>query len=308
MKQSGRLLIVLGLTAAFMVVEATAGFLANSLVLLADAGHMLTDVAGIGLALGAIWFAQRRASPRRTFGYYRLEILAAIVNAVILFGIAGFILYEAYRRLLDPPQVDALPLVLVATAGLLVNLVGVFLLRPGSAESLNMKGAFLEVLSDAMSSAGAIIAGLILFTTGWRYADPAFAAGIGLFILPRTWFLLQGAINVLLEGTPADVSIEDVQERLLELPGVIGLHDLHIWTITSGFVAMSGHVIVEDDLDRDHLIVDVRKLLHDRFDIDHVTLQVESLRLEAELQQPCLPGTAPCYVDDAPHFRQEVTP
>jgi cobalt-zinc-cadmium efflux system protein len=209
--------------------------------------------------------------------------------------VACFILYEAYLRLMDPPAVQSLTLILVAVAGLGINLIGIALLRDAASESLNVRGAFLEMLSDGLSSLGAIVAGLIILTTGWRYADPIFAAAIGLFILPRTWALLQSALSVLMESTPASISIPEMQNQILDLPGVRGVHDLHVWTITSGFVAMSGHVLVDDDVDRDHLIVDVRHLLHDHFDIDHVTLQVESQRLEEELQQPCLPGTAPCY-------------
>ncbi|MPZ48801.1 MAG: cation diffusion facilitator family transporter [Dehalococcoidia bacterium] len=294
----GRLLAVLGLTTAFLLAEAVAGVMANSLALLADAGHMLTDVAGLSLALLAIWFAQRPANDRRTFGYYRLEILAAMFNAVILLVIAGFILYEAYQRLMDPPEVQSLPILIVASAGLVVNLISVWFLMEASKQSLNMKGAFLEVVSDGLSSAGAIAAGLIVLTTGWRYADPLFAAAIGVFILPRTWALLRSALSVLLESAPASVSVPEMSENILALPGVRGVHDLHVWTITSGFIAMSGHILVEDEVDHDHLIVDVRRLLHDRFDIEHVTLQVETQRLEQELEQPCLPGTSPCYVDD----------
>jgi cobalt-zinc-cadmium efflux system protein len=269
--------------------------LTGSLVLIADAGHMLTDAAGLSLALIAVWFAQRPANSRRTFGYYRLEILAAILNAFILFAVAAFILYEAYIRLMDPPPVDSLPLIVVATAGLFANLLCTRLLMEGAKESLNIRGAYLEVVSDLLGSVAAILAGVVLLTTGWRYADPLFAAAIAIFILPRTWNLLQSALSILLESAPANISMPDMEDRLLALPGIIGIHDLHVWTITSGFVAMSGHVLIEDGLDRDRLIVDVRRLLHDNFDIDHVTLQVETRRLEQELEQPCLPGTSPCY-------------
>ena len=297
-QNQGRLGLVLCLTAAFMVFEAVAGYLTNSLALLADAGHMLTDVAGLSLALAAVWFAKRPATHQRTYGYYRLEILAAMLNALFLIFVAGFILYESYQRLMDPPEVQSLPLVLVASGGLVVNLVSVRLLMDASKQSLNMKGAFLEVVSDGLGSAGAIAAGLIMLTTGWRYADPLFAAAIGVFILPRTWGLLRSALSILLEGTPASVSVPHMTEHILAMPGVRGVHDLHVWTITSGFIAMSGHIVVEDEVDHDHLIVDVRHLMQDEFEIEHVTLQIETQRLEQELEQPCLPGTSPCYAAD----------
>jgi cobalt-zinc-cadmium efflux system protein len=260
---------------------------------------MLTDVVGLALALIAMRLAHRPASTSMTYGYYRLEILAALVNAVLLLGVAAYILYEAAVRFSSPPDVDSLPLVVVAGVGLGVNLFSVFVLMAPSRESLNLRGAFLEVYSDLLGSAAAIVAGVILLTTGWRYADPLFAAGIGLFILPRTWALLRSSVDVLLEGTPSQIPLPDVQDAVLALPGVIGLHDLHIWTITSGFVAMSGHAVVSEGADHEQLLFDATNLLHDRFDIEHVTLQIESVTTADALQQPCLPGSTACYVDTA---------
>ena len=223
-----------------MVVEAVVGLLSHSLVLIADAGHMLTDVAGLSLALLAIWFAQRPATPSKTFGYYRAEILGALANAMLLFAISGYILYEAIKRFQNPPDVSSIPLLVVASIGLCVNIVSAAVLLRGSKESLNVRGAFLEVAGDLLGSVGAITAGIILITTGWQYADPLFAAAVGLFILPRTWNLLKGALDVLLEGTPSHIELRDVEGQILAVPGVQAVHDLHVWTVTSGFVALVG--------------------------------------------------------------------
>jgi cobalt-zinc-cadmium efflux system protein len=276
-----------------MLVEAVTGILTNSLVLVADAGHMLTDVAGLSLALVAIWFAQRAPTPTKTFGYYRAEILAALVNALLLFGVSGYIFFEAYNRFRDPPQVTSIPLLVVASIGLGINLVSARLLMGGASESVNVRGAFLEVVSDILGSIGAIAAGVIILTTGWRYADPLFAAGVGLVILPRTWHLLKVALDVLLEGTPAHIELQDVQAEMVAQPGVESVHDLHVWTVTSGFIALSGHVQVRGNVNRDALLVSLRQVLASRFDIEHVTIQVEDERLSTQLEQPCFPETAP---------------
>jgi cobalt-zinc-cadmium efflux system protein len=297
LRHRARLVLVLGVTAAYMAVEATVGVVTGSLVLVADAGHMLTDVAGLSLALLAMWFAQRPANVRKTFGYYRAEILAALVNAVLLLAVSGYILFEASRRFQDPPDVPSVPLLVVASVGLAVNLAAARALMTGARESLNVRGAFLEVLSDVLGSVAAIAAGVILLATGWRYADPLFAAAVGLFILPRTWKLLKGALDVLLEGTPEGIDLDVMQGQLLAVPGVIGLHDLHVWTVTSGFIAMSGHVFVRPTDDRDRVLLGVRSVLRERFAIDHVTVQVETEGLAEALQQPCFPGTTPCYAD-----------
>lgn len=303
-KHSRRLLIVLASTASFMFVEAATGFLTGSLVLIADAGHMLTDVGGLSLALAAIWFAQRKANARKTYGYYRAEILGALVNALLLFAISAYILYEAYGRFRTPPDVPSVPLLVVASLGLAVNIFGAFMLMKGASESLNVRGAFLEVGGDLLGSVGAIIAGIILLTTGWQYADPLFAAGVGLFILPRTWILLRSALDVLFEGTPADIKIPEVQQTILAVEGVRSVHDLHVWAVTSGFVALSGHVLVAEGADRDAALVTLRSALRERFEIDHITVQVENERLAAELAQQCFPGQTVCYTDDAVRRRE----
>ena len=292
-RHQGRLLLVFTLTATFMVVEAVVGFLADSLVLIADAGHMLSDAAGLGMALVAIWLARRPADDRRTYGYFRAEILAALFNAVLLVAVAGYIFYEAFNRFTDPPEVASAPLLVVASIGLAVNIFGAGLLYTGSKESLNVRGAFLEVWKDILGSIAAIAAGVIILTTGWQYADPILAAGVGVLILPRTWDLLKQALNVLFEGTPEHLELGEIEAQIVSVSGVEAVHDLHVWTVTSGFVALSGHVLVSDDADRDAVLVSLRRDLADRFGIDHITIQVENEALESRLSQPCIVES--CY-------------
>lgn len=270
-----RLAIVFGLTAIYLVAEVIGGLLTNSLALLADAGHMLTDVAGLGFALIAIRFAERPATPERTYGFYRVEILAALANAVVLIGISIYILIEAWKRFRNPPEVAAGLMLAIAIVGLAVNIVGVALLRRGSKESLNMKGAYFEVMSDMLTSVGVIVAAAILWTTGWRYADPLISAGIGLLILPRTWMLMREAVGVLLEGTPSDVNVTAVRNALSRLPGVCDVHDLHVWTLTSGMNAMSAHVVVRDPSAPREVLSAVQETVTANFKVGHVTVQVE---------------------------------
>ena len=270
-----RLLVVFVLTTVYLAAEVVGGIATHSLALLADAGHMLTDVAGLGLALLAIRFAERPATPDRTYGYYRVEILAAVVNAVVLIGISIVVLFEAYERFRNPPSVASGPMLLVAVVGLVVNIVGILLLRKGSDESLNMKGAYFEVLSDMLTSIGVIVASVIMLTTGWYYADPLISAGIGLFILPRTWILLREAVGVLLEGTPAGVNLAGIREMVGRLPGVQEMHDLHVWSLTSGVNAMSAHVVIVDDTMHNEVLDAVHDVVTKNFRIAHVTVQIE---------------------------------
>lgn len=277
--------ITFGLTFTYFVVEVVGGLLTNSLALLADAAHMLTDVGGLALALFAMWMSQKRATPTKTYGYYRVEILAALANALILFGVSFYILYEAYRRFLEPPEVASLPMLAVAAVGLGINLIGMWNLRGGSKESLNVQGAFLEVVSDMLSSVGALIAGVIMLTTGWYYADPIFSAFIGLFILPRTWGLMVQAVNVLLEGTPAHINLAEVAQAMQSVPGVKAVHDLHVWAITSGLDALSGHVVLAEGLELQagpDVLETLSARLKERFGIDHTTLQIEYSSREAK--------------------------
>ena len=269
------LAIALGLTATYMVVEVIGGVVFNSLALLSDAGHMLTDVAGLGMALAAIQAGESRRSPSHTYGLYRLEVLAALANSLLLFGVAGYVLYEAVQRLSDPPDVPGLPLLVVAAVGLMVNLVSFMLLRRGQSESLNVRGAFLEVVSDALGSAGVLVAGIVLLTTGWPYVDPIVGAGIGLFILPRTWQLARRAVRILLEVAPEGLDVPEVERRLGELPGVGDVHDLHVWTLTSGLRAASGHLSLADGAKLEDVLDRAKGLLESDYEIEHVTLQCE---------------------------------
>jgi cobalt-zinc-cadmium efflux system protein len=269
------LVITLVLTTGYLVAEIVGAIRTGSLALLADAGHMFTDVAGLALALFAIWFAQRPATPARTYGYYRAEILAALANGVVLIGISLYILAEAYKRIWNPPPVATEWMLLIAVVGLAVNVVGMRVLQAGSGENLNVKGAYFEVLSDMLSSLGVIVAALTMWLTGWRYADPLVSAGIGLFILPRTWTLLRQATGVLLEGTPSDVNLAALREAVGRLGGVSGVHDLHVWTLTSGMNAMSAHVICEEGVSRDDVLERVHRCATSEFKIVHVTVQLE---------------------------------
>ena len=269
------LVLALGLTATYTIVEVVVGFAIGSLALISDAGHMLTDVAGLGMALAAIQVAQSRRSPSATFGLYRLEVLAALVNTVLLFGIAAYVLYEAWQRFQDPAEVPGVALLVVATIGLAVNGVSFMLLRAGAAESLNVRGASLEVLSDMLGSIGVIVAGIVLIATGWSYVDPIVGVGIGLFILPRAYRLGREALRILLEVAPADIDVDDVRRRLLAVAGVAGVHDLHVWTLTSGLRAASAHLDLAPDADAASVTEQATALLGEENGIEHVTLQVE---------------------------------
>jgi cobalt-zinc-cadmium efflux system protein len=274
-RHTKRLALALGLTTALMVVEVIGGLLTGSLALLADAAHMLTDAGGLALALFAIWFAARPANPQKTYGYLRAEILAALVNAVVLLLASVYILYEAYQRLVSPPEVRAWPMLLIAALGLAANLASMRLLAAGAEESLNVKGAYFEVFSDMIGSLGVIIAALVVMFTGWTQIDSIVAAGIGLFIVPRTWNLLRQAINILLEGTPAGRDVEEIRKRLLSIDGVAAVHDIHVWTITSGFDSMTGHVVVRDFADARRILIQARGLLAGEFGLEHITIQIE---------------------------------
>ena len=269
------LTLALGLTGTFLIVEVIAGFWTGSLALISDAAHMLTDTAGLAIALAAINIGERPADSRRTFGYQRFEILAAAFNAVVLFLVAGYILFEGYKRFVEPQEIQSLPMMLVATIGLGVNLVSMRLLSSGKDSSLNVKGAYLEVWSDMLGSFGVIAAGLIIWLTGWRWVDPLVAIGIGLWVLPRTWTLLKETINVLLEGVPEGIDLDAVRNAMLGTPGVREVHDLHVWALTSNAPSLSAHLVLADGADADATRSSAAEILESRFHIEHVTLQTE---------------------------------
>ena len=270
------LLTTLILTAGFMMVELVAGLWTGSLALVADAGHMFTDAGALALALFASWIAARPPTPAKTYGYYRAEILAALVNAVLLLIVAGGILYEAWQRILAPSPVLAGPMAVVAAAGLGVNVICAWLLHRGARESLNVRAAYLEVLSDALSSLAVLVAAGIVIMTALTIADPLASAVIALLIVPRTWRLLRQAVNVLLEGTPAHLELSEIEQAMTRVTGVLRVHDLHVWTLTSGREAMSAHVVVADVRESERLLESLHALLHARFGIDHTTIQIEA--------------------------------
>lgn len=274
-RHKNRLWAVFALTSCFLVVEVVAALATGSLALLADAAHMLVDAGALLMSLLAVWFAERPATPAKTYGYYRVEILAALVNGVVLCVLAAWILVTSYERLWQPPHVPGGPMLVVAVLGLAVNLISMGLLRPGAGESLNVRGAYLEVLGDAASSAAVIVAGAVILSTGWIVADPLASGAIALFILPRTWSLLRQAVNVLLEGAPPHLDVTEIEAALRAAAGVRRVHDLHVWTLTSGREALSVHVVVGPDAATDKILDELHILLHTRFGIDHTTIQVE---------------------------------
>lgn len=272
-----RLTIVLGIMALYMLAEVLGGVLTGSLALLADSGHLLGDVLGLAMAVGAIRFARRPATAGKTYGFYRAEILAALVNGVALVVVAGWIVFAAWQRLTSgAPEVQALPMLAVAVGGVVVTLVGATLLRSGATQSLNVRAAFLEVVGDLLGSVGTIAAALIILMTGWTAADAVVSAIIGLLMLPRALTLLRSVVDVLFESTPPHLDVATIEQAMRAIPGVESVHDIHLWSITSGFDAMSGHVCANGRPTED-VLHDLRTMLRDRFDIEHVTLQVESV-------------------------------
>ena len=296
-----KLRIVFYIVAGFLVVEVVFGLLTGSLALLADAGHMVADAGGLALALFAISYSRKPPTPQRTFGFYRLEILAALANGVVLILISFYILYEAYWRIIEPRQIEVLPMLVVACVGLVVNVIGILLLKshshnmpldsvkrdnPTSAGDhdhlkkekegdLNMQGAYLEVLSDTLGSVGIIIAAVVIYVTGFYLADPIVSIALALFIFPRTWRLLNRSLHILMEGVPANLSHEEVKNAILQIKGVTGIFELHIWTITSGLNALSAHVVVIDPSRSLEVLQEINSLLEKNFRITNATIQIE---------------------------------
>lgn len=271
-----RLWISLGLGLTFLVVEVVVGVTTGSLALLSDAAHMLTDVLGVGMALAAVLLARRAGRNRsQTFGMYRAEVLAALANAVLLFAVAGYVLYEAVARFASPPDVPGLPVVLTAVVGLCTNSIAFLMLRTGAKESLNVRGAYLEVLADLVGSVGVLLSGLITLVFGWRYADPVIAVAIGLFVLPRTWGLARRALRILFQHAPERVDIEQMRADLTALAGVSEVHDVHVWTLTSGMEVASAHLAVTAGVEPANVLLEAQKLLSEAYHIEHATLQVE---------------------------------
>lgn len=276
------------ITAAFLVAEFIGALYTNSLTLLADSGHMLTDVAALSLSLTASWFATRPATPQKTFGFYRIEILAALLNGVILVLIALYVFYQALGRLSNPPEVHAGWMLVIAIAGLLINLVSAYLLFGEHRHSLNVRGALFHVISDAIGSAGAIVASLAILLGGYAIADPAISMVVGILILSSSWVLIRDAVDILLEGTPSHVDIVSLQHDLKEVGGVQSVHDLHVWTLTSGVLAMSCHVVITDEhLSRNLVLAEINELARERFRIDHTTVQIEEPGTPESVLESC---------------------
>ncbi len=274
-----------------MLVEAAGGFLANSLALLADAGHMFTDVAALTLTLAAIWFASRPATSRKTYGYYRTEILAAFINGIALVLLSLWIIYEAVERWQSPPEVKGFEMTIVAVGGLIVNLIAAGLLHSDHKHDLNLRGAWLHVMGDLLGSVAAIGAGLLIIFFGWSLADPLCSIFISIVIIVSAWRLILESVNVLLEGTPSHIEIGSVESAILDTEGVGGVHDLHVWTISSGIEALSAHITHGDSVSHSELLATVRNRLHSDFGIDHLTIQMETLDNEAEAVYVCETGT-----------------
>lgn len=275
-----RLALTLGLVTLYMVAEVVGGLLSGSLALLADAGHMLSDAGALALSLFALWIAQRPPTPRRTWGYYRIEILAALVNGAALVALSAFILIEAVERIRQPGEVRAPLMMAIAMGGLLINLVSLRILSGGKNDNLNMRGAWLHVLTDALGSVQAIVAGGLIWAYGWTWADPVASILIALLVIYSAWDLLRETVGVLMEGTPRHIDVDEVRDCLICLPGVLAVHDLHIWTITSGMESLSVHVVVDEERSYSDALTEVRAILHQRFGIDHMTVQIEPVAFE----------------------------
>jgi cobalt-zinc-cadmium efflux system protein len=273
--QRRRLQIVLALVVAYMAAEVAGGLWTGSLALLADAGHMASDSASLVLSLFALWVARRPATPRRSYGYYRAEILAALAQGGLLVAVAIAVALEAFERFSSPADVRAAPMLAIAAGGLAVNLVSLAILHRGRSDNMNVRGAFLHVLSDALGSVGAITAAALLWSFGWRWADPAASLAIAALIVVSAWNLLSEATGVLLEGTPAHIDVDRVRDAIRGVPGALAVHDLHVWSIASGMVALSCHVVVEAGRDGGKVLSEVNRALANGFQIDHTTIQIE---------------------------------
>jgi len=298
-QQIRRIKIVLSLSSSYLAAGIIGGLLTGSLALISESGHMLADVGGLALTLFAINYTRKPATPQRTYGFYRIEILASFVNSLVMVFLSVYILYEGFRRIFEPPEIQSFPMIIVAGIGLIMNLIGMRLLGSISSDrggggghshwfhqedhheaqqedSLNIKAAYFEVLSDTLGSAGVIAAGIIILTTKFYLADPVISIGIALFILPRTWSIMKKAIHILMEGSPPNISHEKIKNAILQIKGVTGVFELHIWTITSGMHALSAHVVVIDTSKSQIILQDINSVLERTFKITHATIQIET--------------------------------
>lgn len=283
------ILLTLILTSIFLIAEAIGGFLTKSLALISDAAHMLTDVTALAIAFVAIKIGKRSADTLRTFGYYRFEILAATFNTILLFLVAIYILYEAYLRLHSSPEIHTTGMLIIAFIGLAINLISMWILNAGKSTSLNMQSAYLEVWSDSLGSAGVIIGALVIRFLGWNWIDSVIAVLIGLWVLPRTWVLLKASINILLEGVPEGIDIKKLKALICAIDGVLDIHELHVWAITSEKISLTAHVVIDQKLQHEAIIANINSLLVSQFNISHTTLQIE--------HQKCINEAMSCHFD-----------
>ncbi len=276
------LAIALAITFLYFVVEVAGGILTNSLALLSDAGHMLSDIAALGLSLFAFQISKRPATPQKTFGYHRFEIVAALVNGLVLWLIVGVIFHEAYQRFFTPPEVQSLGMLIIATIGLGVNIAAGLILYRSHHESLNVHSAFLHVVGDALGSVGAIIAALVMLSTGWYLADPLISFLIGGLILYTSWGLIKESADILMQSVPRGIVLDEVQNTMESVSGVLKVHDLHVWSVTSGVFTLSAHAVINGDRDFHQVLSEMEKALSEKFDIRHTTIQLETKSREAE--------------------------
>lgn len=281
-----KLVMALALTGSFMIAEVIGAWITGSLALLSDASHMFTDTAALAISLIALQIAKRPADQKRTFGYARLEILASTLNAVLLFLVAMYILYEAYQRFFMPTEIATGAMMWIAIAGLIINLISMRLLASASNESLNVKGAYLEVWSDMLGSLGVIIAALIIRFTGWTWVDTIVAVAIGLWVLPRTWQLLRESLGILMEGVPMGLDVAAIETTIRNVDGVTDVHDLHVWAVSSGSNVMTSHVVVGDTADGDAVLAGVVEAVSDAFEIHHCTIQIERAAFHQSMPLP----------------------
>lgn len=281
-----KLIMALALTGSFMIAEVIGAWITGSLALLSDASHMFTDTAALAISLIALQIAKRPADQKRTFGYARLEILASTFNAVLLFLVAMYILYEAYQRFFMPAEIATGAMMWIAIAGLIINLISMRLLASASNESLNVKGAYLEVWSDMLGSLGVIIAALIIRFTGWTWVDTIVAVAIGLWVLPRTWQLLRESLGILMEGVPRGLDVAAIETTIRNVDGVTDVHDLHVWAVSSGSNVMTSHVVVGDTADGDAVLAGVVEAVSDAFEIHHCTIQIERAAFHQSMPLP----------------------
>lgn len=288
LRRMGKLRLVLILTSSYFVVQILGGLLTGSLALIADAGHMLTDIAGLTLSLLAVSFTRKPATPLKTYGFYRMEILATLANSVVLISISVYIIFEAYQRILVPAEINAFPMIFIASMGLVVNLISLKLLSHSHGgldskdENLNIRSASLEVLSDALGSIGVIVAGIIIVFSGLNLADPIASIAIAIFILPRTWSLMKKSIHILMEGVPVNISHDEVKKAIMGVKGVTGIFELHIWSITSGLDALSAHVVIIDPGKSISILKEINSIIENKFGIHHSTIQIETYHSDSD--------------------------